>query len=439
MSDHVSEQIAEERAFLAEARTWPAHKRIFAYLRRGGPGYLQSAMTLGGGTAISSIYAGRMFGYDLLWVAPVGMLIGALMLGVLGGLTLGDERRPFVAMSEGAGKGFAYMWAIGALLASIIWHFPQYALAGAAISDAADVAGASISPALAAFPVLGVALLMSNLYGSSPRTVRAYESIVKVLIIGVILCFAIVVASTAGDTDWGAVLRGFIPSLPEARGGVSSMTIATSGLAAAVGINMVFLYPYSLRARGWGGEHRAFARFDLFSGMLVPYTLATTFVVIATANTIPWEVGDAAQRMKPVDAARAFGDVLGETNGRLVFDLGLIGMALSTIALHMVCSGLALAELCGVGPKSKAYRIGLLLPVPGVLGPLLWDNQLWLVIPTSIVCGLFLPLTYLGLIIWSRRTPAGPGRPRGATVVVMIVFTLFLTAMLGNYIVTKLF
>ncbi|MEM9382891.1 MAG: hypothetical protein AAGB93_23270, partial [Planctomycetota bacterium] len=346
-------------------------------------------------------------------------------------------RRPYVAMGAEAGRIFALTWALGALVASIIWHFPQYALAGAALSDAADVAGVEVKPAVAAVPVLLVALTMSTLYGRSPRLVRAYEGVVKALIVGVILCFALVVGATAGETDWGAVARGFVPSLPEARGGVSSATIATSGLAAAVGINMVFLYPYSLRARGWGEEHRGFARFDLVAGMLVPYTIATTLVVIATANTIPWEEGDAVQKMKPVDAARAFGSVIGATNGRLVFDLGLVGMALSTIALHMVCSGLALAELCGVGPESRAYRLGLLLPVPGVLGPVLWDELLWLVVPTNIVCGLFLPVTYLGLVLWSRRA-RGPGRPRAATVVAMVLFTGFLVAMLGKQVLKLL-
>ncbi|MEM9802123.1 MAG: hypothetical protein AAGA20_17495 [Planctomycetota bacterium] len=428
---------AEERAFLAEARTWSAPRRAFAYLRRGGPGYLQSAMTLGGGTAVSSIYAGRMFGYELLWVAPVGMLLGVVMLGVLGGLTLGDERRPYVAMAEGGGRVFALAWAIGALVASIIWHFPQYALAGAAISDAAEVAGASVDPALAAVPVLVVALAMSSLYGRSPRLVRAYETVVKALVIGVIACFALVVASTARSTDWGALLSGFVPSFPPERGGVSSATLVASGLAAAVGINMVFLYPYSLRARGWGEEHRGFARFDLVAGMLVPYTIATTLVVVATANTIPWEPGDAVQKMKPIEAARAFGGVLGETSGRLVFDLGLVAMALSTIALHMVCSGLALAELVGSGPESRAYRVGLLLPIPGVLGPLFWDDLLWLVVPTNIVCGLFLPLTYAGLVLWSMRSK-GKARPRRITIAVMAVFTVFLTGMLANYVIEKL-
>ncbi|MEM8714099.1 MAG: divalent metal cation transporter, partial [Planctomycetota bacterium] len=203
---------AESEAFLDSLEGRSSTARFLAYLRRGGPGYLQSAMTLGGGTALSSIYAGRMFGYDLLWVAPVGMLIGVLMLGVLGGLTLRDETRPYEGMARNAGRPFALAWALGALIASIIWHFPQYALAGAAVSDAVDVGGGSLSPAAAAWPVLGVAIVMSLLYGRSPRLVRAYETCVKVLVIGVIVCFALVVGATAGETDWGAVLRGFVPS-----------------------------------------------------------------------------------------------------------------------------------------------------------------------------------------------------------------------------------
>ena len=79
------------------------------------------------------------------------MVIGVLMLAVLGGLTIGDSRR-LRRHGRGAGKGFAVMWAVGALVASIIWHFPQYALAGAAINDAGQVAGAGFPPGRAPGP-----------------------------------------------------------------------------------------------------------------------------------------------------------------------------------------------------------------------------------------------------------------------------------------------
>ena len=441
----------EEAAFIASLEGRGRLSRYGAYLRRGGPGYLQSAMTLGGGTAASSLFAGRMFGYELLWVAPVGMLIGILLLGVLARLALEDEERPYAAMARSAGKWVAVAWALGALIASVIWHFPQYALAGAAVEDVGQVLGVTqlsipnpfadgrfefaVSPVNGAFAVLAVAFAASLLYGRTPRLARAYELFVQVLIMGVIACFGLVVVNAAGDIDWGAVARGFIPHIPEPRGGQDPWILVASGLGAAVGINMVLLYPYSLRTRGWGKEHVECARFDLFAGMLVPYTLATTLVLVATATTIPWEGGEELQKLKPVQAAQAFGAVLGETGGRLVFDLGLLGMALSTIALHMIASGFAVAEMTGAGPKSLAYRLGTFLPVPGVLGPLLWKDLLWLAVPTNIVCGLFLPITYVGVILWARRAK----RPSpGPVLALMALATIFLTAVLTATIVAKL-
>lgn len=434
-SDDRHETSAEEAEFIDRIEGAPLARRYGAYFLRGGPGYLQSAMTLGGGTAVSSVYAGRMFGFELLWVAPLGMLIGVLLLGVLAKLSLSAEERPYVAMSRRAGKVFALAWALGAIVASVIWHFPQYSLAGGALSDALDVAGQSVSPALCAVPVLGIALMMSFLYGRTPRLVRAYETVVKLLIAMVILCFALVVASTADTTDWGAVLAGFVPSLPEDKGATSSLTLVASGLGAAVGINMVLLYPYSLRARGWGKRHVECARFDLFAGMFVPYAIATSLVVIATANTIPWSAGEAVEKLKPIDAAQAFGGVLGATKGRLVFDLGLVGMALSTIALHMVACGFAIGEITGRGPGSLAYRLGTLLPVPGVLAPLVWDELLWLAIPTNIICGLFLPITYVGLILWAARERLRISR---VTLVVMALATVLLTTVLTADVASKI-
>lgn len=434
---------ADEARFVQELEGKGRLARYGAYLRRGGPGYLQSAMTLGGGTAASSLFAGRMFGYELLWVAPAGMLLGVLLLAVLGRLSLEDEERPYAAMARAAGRWVAVAWAIGALVASIIWHFPQYALAGAALEDigaatgTASVAGLAVTPVTGAFAVLAVALVASFLYGRTPRLARAYERFVQLLVMGVIACFGYVVLASAGDIPWGEVARGFVPHLPEPRGGQDPVVLVASGLGAAVGINMVLLYPYSLRARGWGKGHVECARFDLFAGMLVPYTIATSLVLIATATTIPWIEGSGApQKLEPVLAARAFGEVLGETSGRLVFDLGLVGMALSTIALHMLASGFAVAEMTGAGPRSLAYRLGTLLPVPGVLGPMIWKQHLlWLAVPTNIVCGLFLPITYLGVILWARRAP----RPSPAPVLAaMALATVVLTAVLGYGLAVKL-
>ena len=60
--------------------------------------------------------------------------------------------------------------------------------------------------------------------------------------------------------------------------------VMITAVATAVGINMTFLLPYSMLKKGWGKEHRGLAIFDLSTGLFVPFLLATSCVVIAAAS-----------------------------------------------------------------------------------------------------------------------------------------------------------
>ena len=111
--------LAEERAWLGEVQKRGFGGRALAYLGRGGPGYLQAALTLGGGSASASLLAGAAFGYDLMWVAPLGMLIGIVMLAAVAHQTLSTGVRPFEAMRLHAGA---------AAVADVILSFSSIAL-----------------------------------------------------------------------------------------------------------------------------------------------------------------------------------------------------------------------------------------------------------------------------------------------------------------------
>ena len=77
------------------------------------------------------------------------------------------------------------------------------------------------------------------------------ERLLKYMVWLVVICFGLVVIRTG--IDFGALLRGFFAfAIPGEQNGVHGATVMLSALAAAVGINMVFLYPYTLLARGWG-------------------------------------------------------------------------------------------------------------------------------------------------------------------------------------------
>lgn len=396
-----------------------------AWWKEAGPGFLQSAMTLGSGTAASSLYAGALFGYELLWVGPVAILFGAAVLHRVALLSLGDPRRPFVAMREDAGAGYAWAWAGGALLASVIWHFPQYNLAANAAVDAAAALGApSFHPGWASAVVLAWAIALSLMYGKDARFVRLYERLLKGIVWAIVLALAWVVTNTG--VDWGAAARGLVPRFPAAVNGVSGLEIALAGLAAAVGINMVFLYPYSLRARGWGAEQRPLAGFDLLAGMVLPYVLATSLLVIAAANVLHGSGAALTAGASVGETARVLGEVIGPVSGRLLFDFGLIAMALSSITLHMVVCGLVAMEWFGFEYGGRAHRLCMLIPIPGALAPFFWsDYAVYLAVPTTIACGALLPLAWLGFL---RRERGAGGRAVLAAAIVLLL------AVLGLYL-----
>jgi hypothetical protein len=256
-----------------------------------------------------------------------------------------------------------------------------------------------------------------------------------------------VVANTS--TDWGRVLAGFVPSVPEDRlvpGGdaIRASEIIVAGIAAAVGINMLMLYPYSLLARGWGKEHRGLARFDLFAGMLVPYALASGLMVIAAANTLHASATEVSKGAAVATLARVLGDVIGPVSGRLIFDVGMLAMALSTITLHMVCCGFVAMEWFGLPFGSTRQRLCTLLPVPGVLAPLLWgDYVVYLAVPTTIVCGAMLPIAYIGFLLLQRsRAYLGDDRPRGVGAVLatggLLAAMLVVLTSLAFYLIDRL-
>jgi len=430
----------DERAWLAEVARRPWLARQLAYLRRGGPGYLQSALTLGGGTASACLLAGAAFRYELLWVAPLGMLLGGVVFAAIAHQTLSTGMRPFEAMRTYAGPLFAWGWAVGTVLASVVWHFAQYSLASAVLVDLADVAGLAVPRWAMGAAVLAWAVPTGLSFGRDSDLRRGVERLVRWMVWSVVALFALV-AVRIGLADPAAIVRGYVPSIPGAVQGVEAVPVILSGLATAVGVNMTFLYPYTLRERGWGREHREYAIADVAFGMVLPFVAVTSLIVVVAGATLA--EGFSGATISPVEAARTLGGLLGPVWGRVAFDLGLLGMLLTTLTLHMVCSGLACSEMFGFEPGSRGYRVATLLPTPGVLGSVLWGSlSVWLVVPTSLIAGAMLPLAYLGFLkLQLSRAYLGADRPRGLSgtlwVAGMVLATAVVVVFLGLYAIDR--
>ncbi len=420
--------LSKENAELAELGGQNFLRRWRGYTKMTGPGYLQSALTLGGGSAVASLFAGSYFQYGLLWVQPVAMILGIIMLAAISHQTLSTGARPFSTIKIIFHPILAWIWVFGALAVTIIWHFPQYALAAGMTEDMIKAAtGWHPSPAGQVAVLIGAGLVILVIstaitwnYGSGHKGVRFYERLLKGVVWMIIVTFAIVVVRRAvdGGIEWKKVLIGFLPlEIPTDKQGVS---IVMAAFAAVVGINSTFIFPYTLLARGWGKEHRGLSRFDLITGMLLPFCIITSLIIIAAGCTIYEPKTIDPSRLSPIEAAAVLQSAgLSVFFSRIVFGLGIIGMALTSITVHMLTCGFAACELFGVEPGGWRYKLACLLPIPGVSGVILWKYMgPWVAVPTSAICGLLLPLAYMIFFILNNsKKYLGPDKFTGSKAV----------------------
>ena len=117
MSDS-NNSLAAEKNLLAEANQKPLLSRWGTFAKLSGPGWLQGAITLGGGSLAGSLYFGVIGGYELLWLQPLMMIFGVLMLSVIGYVTLSTGEKPFRAINKHINPVLGWGWLIAALLAN---------------------------------------------------------------------------------------------------------------------------------------------------------------------------------------------------------------------------------------------------------------------------------------------------------------------------------
>ena len=301
-----NDPLAAEKSLLVEVNQKPLLSRWGTFAELSGPGWLQGAITLGGGSLAGSLYLGVIGGFELLWLQPLMMIFGVLMLSVIGYVTLSTGEKPFRAINKHINPVLGWGWLIAAMLANLVWAMPQFSLGTAAIQQNFGILEGRIGEYICAILLFLIGGAVVWAYDSGSTGIRIFEIILKVMVAVVVLSFFGVVIVMAKDLDWGAILTGFIPnpgllfepaskfteiitqsSNPDYWSQVilsSQRDRMVTAAATAVGINMTFLLPYSMLRKGWAKEHRGLASFDLSIGLFLPFFLATTCVVIASAS-----------------------------------------------------------------------------------------------------------------------------------------------------------
>ena len=318
------------------------------------------------------------------------MLMGVIILSGAAYFTLQSDVSPYERFKRELCPAMALAWALTSLFASVIWHLPQYGLAFAALQELIGFQETTLTQVLAGGAILLVSTAITWSY-SRRGGVLVYEGIMKLLVWMTIICVAVVVI--ASRVNWGEVAAG----LTSFRRPEGSTMVIFGLLGAAVGINMTFLYPYSLRSKGWGKADAGFAVRDLVTGMLIPYVVVTWLMVIASTVTLHAS-GIMLDKGRITEMAGVFEPVFGSQIGPLFFNIGILAMPLGTITLHMLTSGFILSEMMGRKERDWVWRLGTLIPAIGVLG-VAYPLKGWLPVTASAICLIFLPIAYIGFVI----------------------------------------
>lgn len=366
--------------------------------KSGGPGWLLSAYTLGSGTAIASIMAGSQYQYSLLWVNVVAMFIGVMVLISAAYFTLSSPRRPYERFRTEIHPLFAYAWAIGSLIASIIWHLPQYGLAYAAIRELFGFNSSTVTQVIVGGVIVVISTLITWQYKRGFGLV-IYEGLMKLFIWITVICLFVLMWKL--PILWSEVARGYYSFRVPDGGAIFVFSL----LGAAVGINMTFLYPYSVRNKGWSAHQAGTAMKDLFIGMFFPFVIATGMLMIAAGATL---YGAEVDRSRITQVAHVFSPAFGETIGPVLFLLGLLAMPLATITLHMLTCGFIISEMTGAEQGGTAWKLGTLIPAIGVIG-VAYPLPLWLPIPISALGLVLLPVAYIGFAMLALKDRKQPG------------------------------
>ena len=93
-------KVEADRQAIVAAREKGTGATLKTYAKLSGPGWLQGAITLGGGSLTASLYIGVIGGTEMLWLQPLMMVLGVIMLSAIAYVTLSTGEKPFRSINR---------------------------------------------------------------------------------------------------------------------------------------------------------------------------------------------------------------------------------------------------------------------------------------------------------------------------------------------------
>lgn len=297
------------------------------YLRSFGPGIVVVLTWLGAGDIVEVGVAGGNFGYALMWVVVLAIIMRFLFVSLVAKYQLCNQR------GESVLDG----------LARLHWIYPPLLF----------FAAIAMGHIYGAYMTVGIAESSINLTGIGSKWMWAllWNGVAVAIVFkptfGRIeflfnIFLAVLTVSFLGTAVWvgpnpQGILQGILSlKMPAQIGPYGPLLIAIGMIGAVGGSLMNLIYPYFLESKGWNGpQHRRVQTYDF---------LLAIFVMIVLDLSI-WTLGAELLHPKKLtiqeldDLPRLLSEVLGNS-GRVLFYLGIFAAIYSSIVGHALGLGM---------------------------------------------------------------------------------------------------
>ncbi len=333
-----------------------------------GPGLIVVLTWLGAGDVVEAGISGANYGYALMWIVVVALMIRFLFVSLIAKYQLCNQHGESVI--DGLVR-LHPLYAPGLLAASVVMGHVYGAFMAVGVGETwAKMTGRGATWQWAiAWTVVALLIAFRPVY-------RSLDWVFKLLL-------GLLGVSFLGSALWvgpspGGILRGTLAfALPPQQGPFDSLLLAVGMIGAVGGSIMNLAYPIFIEQKGWrGAQYRKVQMYDFFLAV----------VVMIVLDLAVWTLGaelvhGTGRTVHDLDGlAGLLAQVLG-AGGRALFYLGVFAAVFTSLVGHAVGLGSIgthayLRWRGGSGPASAAdprrERIYRLLVLWVLLSPLVW-------------------------------------------------------------------
>ncbi|MBV8922146.1 Nramp family divalent metal transporter [Bradyrhizobium sp.] len=389
-----------------------------------GPGYLVAVGYMDPGNWATSLAGGSKFGYALLTIALLSNIMAIILQSLCTRLGVGAGRDLAQACRDSFPRYVAWP----------LWLSAEIAITA---TDLAEVIGTAIGLNLLFHIPLAIGVVITALDVVLILALQAFgfrwiEAFVVAMLGVIAACFAVQIA--LADPDWGAVIRGFVPS-SDILGNSDMLYLALGILGATVMPHNLYLHSGLVQTRGYGNTDRerreaiTLATIDSTIALCFAFVINASILILAAATFHRVGKNDVAE----LDQAHAFlAPLLGSTLAPTLFAVALLCCGLNSTITATLSGQIVMEGFLDwrIAPWLRRLITRLVAIVPAVVVTI-WAGERatgQLLILSQVVLSLQLPFAIVPLVMFTASRPKmGPFvAPRWLTALAAVVAALII-------------